>query len=109
MSSIVLRKGFLAPHHHVRVNCLGSRACDHNKVNWLDCWKAKHKIDPNHRYIRNYGKDSHKSGVCEGTCSLRVVGDLSWKTKDRCDLSGREMIAAFDEIRDHGCRICGTK
>lgn len=48
-----------------------------------------------------------KAGVCHGTCILRVYGDVK-SGKSRCDLTGREMAAAFNKLTAMDCRDeCG--
>jgi hypothetical protein len=47
-------------------------------------------------------RNEGSTGVCAKRCGLYVCNS-------NCDLWGWEMTAAFDQLRDRGCRICGVK
>ncbi|MCO5602165.1 hypothetical protein L7F22_056293 [Adiantum nelumboides] len=79
-------------------SCAGSTLC--SGLAQSDCDAARRAIVPGNLYFTGGAKGS--TGVCFGNCGLFVSGN-------RCDLSGNEMITAFNELRDHDCAKCGIK
>ncbi|PGH17669.1 hypothetical protein AJ79_01031 [Helicocarpus griseus UAMH5409] len=80
-------------------SCAGSTLCG-SSLSAGECDAAYRIIDANHRYFT--GSGATQTGVCYGNCGIFVEGG-------NCDLSGREMIDGYNQLRDHGCRICGSK
>lgn len=68
-----------------------------------DCNAAFNKIALTKRYYVNNGMSA--AGVCSGHCYIYVTGLNTLN----CDLSGREMVVAYDEWRNRNCRKCGVK
>ncbi|MCO5549401.1 hypothetical protein L7F22_002872 [Adiantum nelumboides] len=79
-------------------SCAGSALC--KGLAQSDCDAARRAIVPGNVYFTGGAKGS--TGVCYGRCGLFVSGN-------RCDLTGIEMNAAFNELRDHNCAKCGIK
>ncbi|KAL2611741.1 hypothetical protein R1flu_023433 [Riccia fluitans] len=79
-------------------SCAGSTLC--RDLPQSDCDAARRQIQPGNRYFTGGNKGS--TGVCSGHCGLFVSGS-------NCDLSGQEMIDAFNELRDRNCAKCGIK
>ncbi|BBN06872.1 hypothetical protein MPTK1_3g24560 [Marchantia polymorpha subsp. ruderalis] len=79
-------------------SCAGSSLC--KNLAQSDCDAARRAIVPGNRYFT--GGSATSTGVCSGHCGLFVSGDL-------CDLTGDEMITAFDELRSRNCQKCGIK
>ncbi|KAL6555406.1 hypothetical protein OROGR_006664 [Orobanche gracilis] len=79
-------------------SCSGSTLC--RGLAQSDCDAARRQIQPNNRYFTGGNKGS--TGVCSGHCGLFVSGS-------NCDLTGNEMITAFNELRARNCQKCGVK
>ncbi|EFJ05900.1 hypothetical protein SELMODRAFT_431177 [Selaginella moellendorffii] len=79
-------------------SCAGSALC--RGLAQSDCDAARRQIQPSNRYFTGGNKGS--TGVCSGRCGLFVSGS-------NCDLTGSEMITAFDELRARNCAKCGVK
>ncbi|KAG6551217.1 hypothetical protein Mapa_007143 [Marchantia paleacea] len=79
-------------------SCDGSILC--GGLAQSDCDAAKRQIQPENRYFT--GGSATSTGVCSGHCGLFVSGPV-------CDLTGNEMIIAFDELRAQNCQKCGIK
>ncbi|KAL8091065.1 hypothetical protein AgCh_040245 [Apium graveolens] len=79
-------------------SCAGSALC--RGLAQSDCDAARRQIQPNNRYFTGGNKGS--TGVCSGRCGLFVSGS-------NCDLTGNEMITAFNELRSQNCQKCGVK
>lgn len=79
-------------------SCAGSSRC--KNLPQSDCDAARRQIQPGNRYFTGGNKGS--TGVCSGHCGLFVSGS-------NCDLTGTEMITAFNELRDRKCAKCGIK
>lgn len=79
-------------------SCKGSTLCGGLKQS--DCDAARRQIQPSNRYFTGGNKGA--TGVCSGHCGLFVSGS-------NCDLTGTEMIIAFDELRARNCQKCGIK
>ncbi|KAF2663378.1 hypothetical protein BT63DRAFT_461486 [Microthyrium microscopicum] len=77
-------------------NCSGSAFCE---LLGASCDVAYQKIDPTNTYDADKGKNY--SGVCSGTCGIFFKGS--------CSGTGRQLMDAYNEIRDNGhCTHCGT-
>jgi hypothetical protein len=79
-------------------SCAGSTFC--RGLAQSDCDAARRQIQPNNRYFTGGNKGA--TGVCSGRCGLFVSGS-------NCDLSGNEMITAFNDLRARNCQKCGIK
>ncbi|PWA56948.1 hypothetical protein CTI12_AA406420 [Artemisia annua] len=79
-------------------SCAGSTLC--RGLAQSDCDAARRQIQPNNRYFTGGNKGA--TGVCSGHCGLFVSGS-------NCDLTGNEMITAFNELRSQNCQKCGIK
>ena len=82
----------------VTFSCAGSTLC--RGLPQSDCDAARRQIQPNNRYFTGGSKGA--TGVCSGHCGLFVSGS-------NCDLTGNEMITAFNELRSQNCQKCGIK
>ncbi|EEP81142.1 predicted protein [Uncinocarpus reesii 1704] len=80
-------------------SCKGSTLCGRG-VSAADCGAAYRIIDRNHRYFT--GSGATQTGVCYKKCGIFVEGG-------NCDLSGKEMIDGYNQLRSRGCKICGSK
>ncbi|KAL6505983.1 hypothetical protein OROHE_022702 [Orobanche hederae] len=79
-------------------SCSGSTFCSGLAQSDFDA--ARRQIQPENRYFTGGNKGS--TGVCSGHCGLLVSGS-------NCDLTGNEMITAFNELRSRNCQKCGVK
>ena len=79
-------------------SCAGSTLC--RGLAQSDCDAARRQIQPNNRYFTGGNKGA--TGVCSGNCGFFVSGS-------NCDLTGNEMITAFNDLRSRNCQKCGVK
>ncbi|KAL6527032.1 hypothetical protein OROGR_016122 [Orobanche gracilis] len=79
-------------------SCAGSTLC--RGLAKSDCDAARRQIKPNNRYFTGGNKGA--TGVCSGHCGLFVSGS-------NCELTGNQMITAFNELRSRDCQKCGVK
>lgn len=79
-------------------SCAGSSQCGSMAAS--DCDGARRLIVGGNLYHTR--GDAGATGVCYKRCGLFVSGS-------NCDLSGVEMITAFDQLRSLNCKICGRK
>ncbi|EFJ07262.1 hypothetical protein SELMODRAFT_429946 [Selaginella moellendorffii] len=93
--NLVLLRG---SHAQDSYSCAGSTRC--SGLAQSDCDAARRQIQPSNRYFTGGNKGS--TGVCSGHCGLFVSGS-------NCDLTGNEMITAFNELRARNCAKCGIK
>ncbi|KAL5703831.1 hypothetical protein ACHQM5_022335 [Ranunculus cassubicifolius] len=79
-------------------SCAGSARC--RGLPQSQCDAARRQIQPGNRYFTGGNKGA--TGVCSGNCGLFVSGS-------NCDLTGDEMITAFNDLRARNCQKCGIK
>jgi hypothetical protein len=77
-------------------SCAGSILC--GGLAQSDCDAAERQIQPGNLYFT--GGSAGSTGVCSGHCGLFVSGSV-------CQLSGTDMINAFNELRANDCAKCG--